>query len=63
MTFAGMMHQKGWDEGHEERRQPMQQEKLKIARTMLFEGLAPALVMKVTGLTTDELKYCDTATA
>ncbi|MBP2168482.1 putative transposase/invertase (TIGR01784 family) [Erwinia toletana] len=67
MTFAEMMHQKGWDEGHEEGReegrQQMQQEKLQIARTMLFEGLAPALVMKVTGLTADELKYSETAMA
>ncbi|MFS2223870.1 Rpn family recombination-promoting nuclease/putative transposase [Pantoea sp. B65] len=61
MTIAEMLEQKGRLAGRQEGRQEgwqqgRREEKRQIARIMLSEGLEPVAVMKITGLTEDELK-------
>ena len=53
MTIAQQFRQEGWQEGRQEGRQEAIRE---IALTMLVNGLERTLILKVTGLTEDELQ-------
>ncbi|EHZ2638686.1 Rpn family recombination-promoting nuclease/putative transposase [Salmonella enterica] len=56
MTIAQQLEQKGIEKGHmEEREEGKLEAPLKIARTMLKNGLDYTSIMKITGLTTEDL--------
>lgn len=56
MTIAGYLEQKGVEKGRIEGRQEGERETaLKIARSMLANGLDPAMVMRLTDLSAEDL--------
>lgn len=64
MTIAERLHAAGWQKGRQEGKQEgwqqgRQEEALRIARTMLESGLERDYVLRVTGISSQELATID----